>query len=143
MPATSNLMASVSSSMPFRARHTSFLQSAAILSASCLRYCRASAWPCLVVPNPVVRVLCSSLRHTRSRLGDLTAAQRAIIQRVAITGAVLEDMAATWLATGQLDATLWATLTNVERRLYETIGLKRTPRDVTSLGQILKEATRG
>jgi hypothetical protein len=52
-------------------------------------------------------------------------------------------MAATWLATGQLDATLWATLTNVERRLYETIGLKRTPRDVTSLGQILKEATRG
>src|SRR5262245_55643232 len=70
--------------------------------------------------------------------GDLTTAQKALVERAAITSAVLADMATNWLTTGQLDAVLWATLSNLERRLYESIGLERRPRDVTSLGQILK-----
>jgi hypothetical protein len=53
------------------------------------------------------------------------------VQRAAITGPVLEDMAAKWLTGGEFDGALWATLSNVERRLYETIGLQRRTRDVT------------
>src|SRR5215467_13621191 len=63
--------------------------------------------------------------------GDLTTAQKAIVERAAITSAVLSDMATNWLTTGQLDAVLWATLSNLERRLYESIGLDRVARDVT------------
>jgi len=63
--------------------------------------------------------------------GDLTTAQKAIVERAAITSAVLSDMATNWLTTGQLDAGLWATLSNLERRLYESIGLDRVARDVT------------
>jgi|RhiMetdeSRZDD1v2_1073273.scaffolds.fasta_scaffold191120_4 hypothetical protein len=72
--------------------------------------------------------------------GDLTAAQRAIVQRAAVTSAVLEDMASQWLATGQLDAAMWATLSNLERRLYETLGIERRSKDVTpSIDEIAQE----
>jgi len=84
-----------------------------------------------------------TIRQIQSDLGDdLTTAQRALVERAAITSAVLADMATNWLTTGQLDAVLWATLSNLERRLYESIGLERRPRDVTSLGQILTEKVR-
>jgi hypothetical protein len=85
------------------------------------------------------RAVQATVAGIRSDLGgDLTTAQTAIAERAAITSAVLEDMATNWLTTGQLDAALWATLANVERRLYESLGLKRVARDVTSLGSILK-----
>jgi hypothetical protein len=63
--------------------------------------------------------------------GDPSTAQQQIIQRAAVTGAVLEDMATKWLAGGDLDVAMWATLTNVERRLYETLGIERRSKDVT------------
>ena len=69
--------------------------------------------------------------------GDLSTAQNQISVRAAITGAVLEDMAAKWLAGGALDAALWATLCNVERRLYETLGVRRVPRNVKTLSMHL------
>jgi len=72
--------------------------------------------------------------------GDLTQAQSAIVARAAITSALLESMAAEWLATGQMDAAMWSTLSNLERRLYETLGLERRSRDVTpSLDEIAAE----
>ena len=74
--------------------------------------------------------------------GDLSTAERQIVQRAAITGAVLEDMAAKWLTGGEFDAALWATLSNVERRLYETIGLQRRTRDITpSVSEYLAQKT--
>ena len=69
--------------------------------------------------------------------GDLTAAQQAIVARAAITSALLESMAAEWLASGQMDAAMWATLSNLERRLYETLGLSRRAKPVESLQEYL------
>jgi hypothetical protein len=69
--------------------------------------------------------------------GDLTQAQQAIVARAAITSALLESMAAEWLASGQMDAAMWATLSNLERRLYETLGLERRAKPVESLQEYL------
>jgi hypothetical protein len=70
----------------------------------------------------------------------LSTGERQIIQRAAITGAVLEDIEARWLEGEPLDAALYATLGNAQRRLLETVGLRRVPRDVTpSLADILRE----
>jgi hypothetical protein len=53
---------------------------------------------------------------------------------------MVEDMAARWLAGEPIDPAVFATLTNSERRLYETCGLRRTPRDVTpSLREYLQD----
>ena len=68
----------------------------------------------------------------------LSTGEQQIIKRVALTGAMLEDMAARWLLGEPVDPALYATLSNAERRLLETVGLKRRARDVTpSLSQYL------
>ena len=70
----------------------------------------------------VVRTVQATMAGIEADLGgDLTTAQKALVERAAITSAVLSDMATNWLTTGQLDAVLWATLSNLERRLYESM----------------------
>jgi hypothetical protein len=61
----------------------------------------------------------------------LSTGEHQIIKRAALTGAMLEDMAARWLLGEPVDPALYATLSNAERRLLETVGLKRVARDVT------------
>ena len=61
----------------------------------------------------------------------LSTGERQIIQRAAITGAVLEDIETRWLAGEPIDPARYATLGNAQRRLLETIGLRRRARDVT------------
>ena len=61
----------------------------------------------------------------------LSTGERQIIQRAAIIGAVLEDIETRWLAGEPIDPALYATLGNAQRRLLETIGLRRRARDVT------------
>src|SRR5260221_13400597 len=62
---------------------------------------------------------------------QLSAAEQQIIRHAALTAAMLEDLATRWLGGLPIDPGLFATLTNSERRLYETVGLKRRARDVT------------
>jgi hypothetical protein len=91
----------------------------------------------------------SAARSARDMMADIesdlggrdqcSTAELQLIQRAAITGAILEDMEAQWLAGGPIDAATYTALGNAQRRYLETVGLKRAPRDVTSLGQILKE----
>jgi hypothetical protein len=70
---------------------------------------------------------------------QLSTAELQLIQRAAITGAVLESMEAEWLATGQIDAATYVALGNAQRRYLETVGLKRATRDVTpTLSQYLE-----
>ena len=61
----------------------------------------------------------------------LTTGEQQIIKRAALTGAMLEDMGCRWLSGEPVDPALYATLSNAERRLLETVGLKRRARDVT------------
>jgi hypothetical protein len=67
----------------------------------------------------------------------LSTGQRQLIQRAALTGALLEDLEAKWLGGEPIDAALYATLGNAQRRLFETVGLARVARDV-SLGAVLR-----
>jgi hypothetical protein len=62
---------------------------------------------------------------------QLSTAQQQIIRRAALTGAMIEDLGAKWLSGMPIDLALFCTLSNAERRLYETVGLNRRPRDVT------------
>jgi hypothetical protein len=61
----------------------------------------------------------------------LSTGERQLIQRAAVTGAMLEDQEARWLAGEPVDPALYATLGNAQRRMFEAVGLRRQPRDVT------------
>lgn len=70
--------------------------------------------------------------------GDLSAAQDAIL-RMAVAITVDCEMAQAALVAGApFDVTKFSTASNAARRLYETLGIKRTQRDVTpDLGTLL------
>ena len=73
--------------------------------------------------------------------GDaLSTMKRAIVDSAATLGAMLEDMAAAYLAGDGTDLSLYATLANAQRRLLADLGLERRARDVTpDLHSYLKE----
>jgi hypothetical protein len=68
----------------------------------------------------------------------VSTAERQIIQRAAITGAILESMEAEWLAGGQIDMAMYVPLANLQRRHLEAVGLKRQPKPVETLQQYLE-----
>ena len=61
----------------------------------------------------------------------LTTGQRELVKRVALAGALAEDIEVRWLQGGQIDVGEYATLVNTQRRLCVTVGLERRARDVT------------
>jgi hypothetical protein len=70
--------------------------------------------------------------------GDLSAAQEAIL-RMAVAITVDCEMAQAALVAGApFDVTKFSTASNAARRLYETLGIRRTQKDVTpDLGSLL------
>lgn len=72
---------------------------------------------------------------------SLSEAERLLVRKVALTAAMSEDLAARWLTGDPVDPTVFCTLSNAERRLLETLGLKRRIRDVTpSIHDYLKRS---
>jgi hypothetical protein len=67
----------------------------------------------------------------------LSTGERQLAQRAALLGALAEDMEVRWLAGEEIDGAAYATLGNAQRRLFETIGLRRVPREVPSLQDYL------
>jgi hypothetical protein len=60
----------------------------------------------------------------------LSIGERQLAQRAGVLGALLEDMETRWLGGEPIDPGSYCTVINAQRRLFETIGLKRNPRDV-------------
>jgi hypothetical protein len=69
---------------------------------------------------------------------NLTTSMRQIIES-AVTSAMVADLGSRWLAGEQIDLALFCTLGNAQRRLFETIGFSRVPKNVTpTLAQYLE-----
>jgi hypothetical protein len=63
--------------------------------------------------------------------GELSVAQSQIIERACVLGAMAADLEVKWLKGEVVDPSVLATISNSQRRLLESVGLKRVPRDVT------------
>jgi hypothetical protein len=75
-----------------------------------------------------VRDLIAALEAEAGGAGTLSASDKQLIQRAAITGAVLEDLEAKMIAGDEsVDPLVLATLGNTQRRALEAVGLKRAP----------------
>lgn len=77
-------------------------------------------------------------------LDRLATGERQIVQRAAMIGTMAEDIEARWLMGEPVDATVLCTLANAQRRLFESVGLQRRPRDVSvpTLADIAEEIER-
>jgi hypothetical protein len=75
----------------------------------------------------------------------LSPGERQLIQRAAVLGALLEDTETRWIRSGSIDPKDYCTVINAQRRVLESIGLKRqVPRDVTpTLEQIAADIEAG
>lgn len=74
----------------------------------------------------------------------LSTTERMVVRRGAMAGAMAEDLAARWLNGEPVDPASFATLANVERRQFETVGLKRRQRDLTpSIHKYLEQVKAG
>ncbi|MGK7058062.1 hypothetical protein AB4853_16495 [Bradyrhizobium sp. 1050_B9_N1_2] len=77
------------------------------------------------------RALVAELESDAGGADRLSAGERALIVRAAITSAMCEDAETRWLTGHPIDVAAYAALTNNLRRLLTTVGLKRQPRNVT------------
>jgi hypothetical protein len=71
--------------------------------------------------------------------GDPTVAQRKLIERAALTNALIEDIEVRWLAGEVIDPALHATLANSLRRLLMTIGISRVAKPVSLRERLMAE----
>jgi hypothetical protein len=71
---------------------------------------------------------------------QLSAAERQIIQRAAIVGAMVTDMEIKYLRGEVIDTSEYGFLVGVQHRLFSLVGLKRRPKDVTpDLEDVLRD----
>ena len=87
------------------------------------------------------RKLIDELEEDLGGRDRLATGERQLIQRAAVLGAVLTDTESKWIGGEPIDITAYCTVVNAQRRLLETIGLRRVPRDVTTLSQYLATKT--
>lgn len=75
---------------------------------------------------------------------NLSTAQRELVRRSAVLGAIIGDIETDWLECGQTDLMLLGTLADRQRRCLLALGLQRVARDVsgTEFGAQLIEAAR-
>jgi hypothetical protein len=84
--------------------------------------------------------LIDSLEADLGGADRLSTAERRLVRHAALSAAMIEDLATRWLEGEPIDPAVLATLCSNERRTYETCGLRRVPRDVTSsLQQYLEQ----
>jgi hypothetical protein len=70
----------------------------------------------------------------------LSTAERQIVRHAALTSAMVEDLGSRWLSGEPVDPSQFSALTNTEKRLYETVGLRRRAKVVgPSLGAMLQQ----
>jgi hypothetical protein len=77
------------------------------------------------------RRLIDEIENDLGGTARLSTGERQLVQRAAVLGAVLTDTESRWIEGEPIDTTAYCTVVNAQRRVLETIGLRRQPRDMT------------
>jgi hypothetical protein len=70
------------------------------------------------------RALIADLESDLGGADRLSAAERALVVRAAVAGAMVEHMEATWLSGGDYDVLTYTTLAKLQLRLLTALGLR-------------------
>jgi hypothetical protein len=89
-----------------------------------------------------VRETIAAIEADQGGRDQMTTAMQKVAETAAVTTAMVNDMAAKWLNGEEVDPALFCTLGNAQRRLFETIGFSRVPKNVTpSVSEYLAKKT--
>jgi hypothetical protein len=77
------------------------------------------------------RDLVSGLESDLGGSDRLTVAERQLVQRAAVLGAIIEHYEALWLDGRPINVNEHLASINAQRRCLEAVGLRRVPRDIT------------
>lgn len=86
----------------------------------------------------VTRKLIDEIEGDLGGSDRLSTGERQLVQRAAVLGAVLTDTESRWIKGAPIDTTAYCTVVNAQRRVLESIGLRRRMRDVPSLHDYLE-----
>ena len=86
-------------------------------------------------------------RLERDLGGDLSTAQQELVKRAVVLSVILESHEVDWLETNNADLHTYGRLVDRQRRVLETLGLVRQPRDITppeiDIKAMIKQAKAG
>jgi hypothetical protein len=89
-----------------------------------------------------VRDTISAIESDQGGRDNMSTARLRVAETAALTTAMVNDLGARWLAGEQVDLGLFATLSNAQRRAFETLGFDRVPKNVTpSVSEYLAQKT--
>jgi hypothetical protein len=87
-------------------------------------------------------------RRTRDLIGaiesdlgghdNVSEGERQIVMRAGVLGALIENFEAQWLAGERIELSEYLAAVNCQRRLLECVGLRRRPRDVEGLVELMQ-----
>lgn len=77
------------------------------------------------------RDLIRSVHVDLGGLDRLATGEKQVVQRAVLLGVMAEDIESRWLMGEAVDPVTLATLANAQRRLFESLGMARRPREVT------------
>jgi hypothetical protein len=69
--------------------------------------------------------LIAAIEADQGGADDMSTARRSIAETTAVATAMIRDLAARWIKGEQVDLGLFATLSNAQRRAFETLGFDR------------------
>jgi len=92
----------------------------------------------------------SAAKHARQLIGafesdlggksEVSVAERELVRRAAVIGTILSDYETRWLLDGQISLADYLPAVNAQRRVLEAIGLKRRPRQVEGIVELMARA---
>jgi hypothetical protein len=86
--------------------------------------------------------LIAAIEADQGGADDMSTARRSIAETAAVATAMIRDLAARWIKGEQVDLGLFATLSNAQRRAFETLGFDRVAKNVTpSVSEYLAQKT--
>jgi hypothetical protein len=86
--------------------------------------------------------LIAAIEADQGGADDMSTARRSIAETAAVATARIRDLAARWIKGEQVDLGLFATLSNAQRRAFETLGFDRVAKNVTpSVSEYLAQKT--
>ena len=77
------------------------------------------------------RALIADLESDLGGSDQLSAAERELVRRSALAGAMLQDMEVKWLSGLGIEVAAYTTLANSQSRMLNMLGLRRRAKDVT------------
>jgi hypothetical protein len=82
------------------------------------------------------RQLIDSLTADKGGDDQLSAGERQLVHRAALTGAIVADFEARWVAGEPIPLNEYLSAVNVQRRVLATLGLERRARPVVTIGDL-------